>query len=420
MAYIDASQSLNVQAVEEEPLLDCVRHGCIRNVAEVANTVRRLVRRLEARVAPRKVEGVYVSIGGRSLMSSVREIDRNLAGDVEVTQELINQLKKEAMATTLSEKDVLAVVPREWIVDKAGTEQPVGMMAREIRMSANIISARSLLKRNLELMLLDKVGLKINGIIVRQLAEGKFVLTPEERRLGCLFVDFGAETTTLSIYKHDRLQYLVTLPLGSRNITLDITHLNHLEEKAEELKKAGGNALMTPSANASIDHDDIDFAEINNYVAWRAGEIIANIKEQLKVGGFTSSELPGGVIIVGKGAKLNGFNARLSEALNLKVRSGSVMAGALRILDNNIVPSDHIDILSILYTASKAAPVECLSELVVVAPPEPVLTEIETPQEEVEVKPKRSRWKFITDLGRKIGDHLKEPDEDDSDFEDDN
>ena len=59
--------ALNVKAVEEEPITDIVRYGCIRNIVETAQAVRNVISRLEQREAPRKVEGVYLSLGGRSL-----------------------------------------------------------------------------------------------------------------------------------------------------------------------------------------------------------------------------------------------------------------------------------------------------------------------------------------------------------------
>ena len=66
---------------------------------------------------------------------------------------------------------------------------------------------------------------------------------------------FGAETTTVSIYKNDVLIYLATIPVGSRNITKDITALNILEERAEEIKKSVGNANVQPSDKSVLIYD---------------------------------------------------------------------------------------------------------------------------------------------------------------------
>lgn len=72
---------------------------------------------------------------------------------------------------------------------------------------------------------------------MRQSAIADLVLTSDEKKLGCMLVDFGAETTTVSMYKNGTLRYFETLPLGSRNITRDIMSLNHTEENAEQAQE---------------------------------------------------------------------------------------------------------------------------------------------------------------------------------------
>lgn len=93
----------------------------------------------------------------------------------------------------------------------------------------------------------ERLRLSVNDIFVRPLVEADLVLYPEEKRQGCMLVDFGADTTTVSIYKNGVLNYLSTIPMGSRNITRDITALNYLEERAEELKIEGEMLLWSTS-----------------------------------------------------------------------------------------------------------------------------------------------------------------------------
>ena len=56
------------------------------------------------------------------------------------------------------------------------------------------------------------------------------------------WVDFGADTTTISVYKNNILRYLSVLPLGGNTITRDITSLQMEEQDAEKLKLQYGNA----------------------------------------------------------------------------------------------------------------------------------------------------------------------------------
>lgn len=360
---VDPSGALSVKAVEEEKIADIVRYGCIRNVVETAGAVRNVVSRLEQREAPRKVERVYLSIGGRSLTSECVDIDRRFATETEITYEIIKDITDEALNRPLSDRSVVKALPRELRVDNAPTPRPVGMYGQQIMARLNLVSCRTQLLKNLTQVVEGRLALQIVDVAVRPLAVADLVLMTDEKRLGCMLVDFGSETTTVAIYKHGVLLHLTVLPMGSRNITRDITALNYLEEKAEELKIAFGNALPgvqeTPSFRPA---DNTDMTAVNNYVSARAGEILLNVVEQVKYAGLTPDKLPGGVVVVGRGARLAGLTSRLEQMLpGMKVRMG-VPDNRVRILDGRIQSADAVDVIAILAEAARSNdPRECLS-----------------------------------------------------------
>ena len=69
---------LTLLAVEDDYAVEIVRYGTIQNVEEVSNRVKSLMRRLEnyQNIHPRKIKGVYISIGGRSTMTTSRQVVR--------------------------------------------------------------------------------------------------------------------------------------------------------------------------------------------------------------------------------------------------------------------------------------------------------------------------------------------------------
>ena len=71
-----------------------------------------------------------------------------------------------------------------------------------------------------------------DDLLVAPTALAKAVLTENEMRSGCALVDFGADTTTISVYKNNILRYLSVLPLGGNTITHDITSLQMEEQDA--------------------------------------------------------------------------------------------------------------------------------------------------------------------------------------------
>ncbi len=355
---VDKEGVLTIQAVEEEPTIDTIKYGVIQNVKEVNDRIKSILLKLENKVSPRKIKAVYVAVGGRSVMATSRNVERPLPQEMEISEKLIEQLKTEVMQNGFSDRYALEAVPSTFFIDNVASVNPVGTIGRHIAATINLISCKPQLVNNIKVVVAEKQQLKINGLIVRHMAIGDLVLTSDEKELGCVLVDFGAETTGVSIYKGSVLKYFVTLPLGSRNITRDIMSLNFIEDRAEEMKKVLGNVLTSSGVN-NLNYEGIDSSEINNYVQFRAGEIIANIVEQINYAGFNNEQMPCGIVIVGGGAKLNGFTTALEQQSGLKVRMG-VAPTSIRIRDARVNSSDMIDVISILDTAALTTCLECM------------------------------------------------------------
>jgi len=356
---VDNSGTLNVLAVEEDPILDSVRYGVIRKIEEVSNRLGTVIQRLEGctAVAPGKISGVYLALGGQSLASCVREASLSFDREREIDSDMIHSLKEQVRNDGIPDREIVAILSREFTVDSLPEKNPVGSFAHDLKAELNLVYCRPQLKRNLAMAVESRLGLRINGYIVRPLAQADMVLTEDEKHLGAMLVDFGAETTTVSIYKNGVLRYLATIPLGSRNITRDITAANIVEKRAEEIKKLAGNVEPQPE---SASFEGLDNAEINKYVSARVAEIITNIIEQLTFAEIRSEELPGGIVVVGAGAKLRGFNTLLSLHSNMKVRQGN-LSPSVRVTDSSISTTDAVDVVSVLSFATRFPEKECIS-----------------------------------------------------------
>lgn len=407
---IDTSGTLTVIAIEEEPISNCVRYGVINNVVDVENHVTRLIKKVEnnAAIAPRKVEGVYLSLGGRSFASTTREASRTLQGEVQITQLIINSLLNEVRSSSPANREVINVLPCSFLVDNRATSNPIGTYGSSISATFNILTAKHQLRHNLDIVIKEHLKLKVCGYIVRHIAEADLVLSSDEKRLGCMFVDFGSETTTVSMYKNGVLQYLSTIPMGSHNITRDLTSLNVIEERAESMKIAYGDVMANPTTNNYTISDNFDSTVFYNYVQARAGEIVANICAQIEYAGLSVNDLSQGIIIVGRGAKLRNFNMLLGKQSNLQVRIGTP-SSRIRIANSEILSSDNVDIIALLLEASHTpAAAECLK-----APVKPAIVIDERRQhaaQTVTVKPEEeSRIGHLDD-----DDNILDDDDDDT------
>lgn len=352
---------LDVIAVEQENCVDGVRYGIIQNLEETALMTARIINRLEQRpgVAPRKIKSVFVGRSGRSLRNIPTEVSINLPDDTEITDDIINRLRSDALRTAIDNSlEVVDAVPRIYKIGKSETHSPKGAVGNCIHVTYDLVVCRPELKRNIKRTLTDKLHIETEAFVVTALATGHLILTPDEKRLGCMLVDMGAETTTVTIYRKGSLCYFATIPLGGRNITRDITSLNVLEVKAEEMKLTSGNAIARESTS-SLNINGVKLSDISNLVVARAEEIVANVVEQMEYAGLKESDLPGGIICIGGGSRLQGITDLLSQQADLPVRRGQLPA-YVRIDDINAVNSEISQVVSVLYAGATLSNRECL------------------------------------------------------------
>lgn len=369
LASIKPSGTLNVLAVSEEPLVDSVRYGQIKNVEEVSSCIDRIRRRLESSpsITPRRISGVYVGLSGLTVGSTNVTASINFSGESEVTASTIEDLKQRAVNSLYTDKDTYQVLPVEYFVDNMAMANPVGTFGETVKGSFVIIQGQPGLMANIKRTIPERLQLPLRGTIVAATAQAQAVLTPDERRLGVMFVDFGAETTTVAIYKGGVLRYLATLPMGSRNITRDLMALNYLEEHADAVKRSNGIVNPELEGPRFTDDDGMQQPEINQFITARATEIIANILAQIEYAGLQVSDLPGGIVVVGGGARMKGFSDLLASESKMNVRTGSVPRN-IRITDTSINADDAVDVISLLIAAVALgdAVVNCVEEPVVV------------------------------------------------------
>lgn len=395
VGHTSGERQLEVIAMEQEKVVDAVRYGIIANLEETSVRVARIIDRLEQRtgVAPRQIKRVFVGLSGRSLRSISTDVSLSLPDDTEITDDIISRLRNDAMRTAIDNTlEVIDAVPRIFRVGKTETHSPKGTVGNSIQATYDLIVCRQELKRNLFRTISDKLGLKIEAFIVTALTTGRLILTPDEKRLGCMLIDLGAETTAVSIYSKGSLRYFATLPFGGRNITRDITSLNVLEENAEDIKITSGNAIPRDTTS-SLNLNGVKLSDVNNLVVARSEEIVANIIEQIEYAGLKDKDLSGGIICIGGGSRLQGFSELIAQQSTMPVRRGKLPPYV--VLDEIKTSSyDCEEVISVMYAGATSYDVECLEEperqeLPITGEPAPTVNN-DTPEPEPVIRKKNS------------------------------
>jgi hypothetical protein len=404
---------VNVSHLEEEPLSNCVRYGCVQNVENTKNVINRILKKLGNSVDG-IIKEVYVGVSGHSVHSEPGNVSRNLDSAQQITNAMIDKIIKSAVHEPMKNYEVIDIVPRTFFVDNDETANPSGRFGSNIEIQLNKIVAKTNIKLNLERVMNSTV--KVKQYLVTPLVVAEQLLTNEELSLGCMLVDIGAETTTVAIYKNHALVYLMTLPMGGRNITRDLVNgLQVVEEQAELVKKNIDNPLDTEAKPFNI--DGINAKNASNYILARTGEIIANINKQISYADLNSDSIKS-IVLIGGGARLKGLQEKLEQDSKIKVRIGSYPT-TLNILDHAINKLEYIEIFALLAKGAEVIPAgfSCLERRIygdgptfnnnTPAEPEP------TPEPKTEEKPQKKKKGFLKNLTNKMKGLLDENDADD-------
>src|SRR5690554_748302 len=313
---------ISILASGSIPSKNSIRRGMVYNIEEAGASVRKLIAMLENSMG-RKIGKVYVSLGGQSLRTlEFREAIELSPGGV-VSDDAVQQLRASAEKYSPELSRAYTVADVEYYIDNKPERNPVGVTGSRLEASFKLITGRPNLMGNVEKSITGRAELPLADYIVGAMAAAAVALNDEEKELGCAFVDFGAGTTTLSLYKGGILRGMAVIPFGGKNITRDICALNFTENDAEQLKIKFGKALESQEssffASPFSSKPDVDLTQLNRVIGMRLDEITANLQEQIRLSGYKKS-LGAGVIITGGASRLKNMDAYLTRELKMPVR----------------------------------------------------------------------------------------------------
>ncbi|WP_315086647.1 cell division protein FtsA [Bacteroides heparinolyticus] len=327
--------SLQVLAYTREDASSFIHKGVIYNIDKAAQALTSIVNKLEGQLN-NSIAKVYAGIGGQSLRTVKNAVSRTLEEESIISQELVDEICDENRTIPLIEMSVLDVAPQEYKIDNTLQVEPVGATGQYITGQFLNIVSRASLKKNLEHSF-EQAKIEIaDDLLVTPIALSKVMLTESEMRSGCALVDFGADTTTISVFKNNILRYLSVLPLGGNTITRDIASLQMEEEDAEKLKIQYGNALYeeeeeseTTVACTLEDGRTFELSLLNNIIGARAEEILANVWSQLQLSGY-EDKLFSGVVFTGGGSNLKNLEKAFRRISKMeKVRIAPFICNAV-------------------------------------------------------------------------------------------
>ena len=315
--------SINVLAVVKEDSTDCIRKGIVYNIYKTAQALTTIVKKLENNLKT-KITHVYGGVGGQSIRSVKSVNVKNLPVETTVSQDMINELMDANRNMSYPEQEILDAATQEYKVDSQYQIDPVGIQCTRLEGNFLNILWRKTFYRNLN-KCFDNAGIAIAEMYLAPLALAESVLTTAEKRSGCMLVDLGADTTTVSVYSKNILRHLAVIPLGSNNITKDIASLQMEDKDAENMKIKYGCAYtdnddIDNTKKYPIDNDrSVDSRKFIEIVEARMLEIIENAWYQIP--NEYVDKLLGGIVLTGGGANMKNIEQAFRNTTHIdKIR----------------------------------------------------------------------------------------------------
>lgn len=317
-----------------------IKRGYITDMAAATYAIRDAVERAEKN-AGTSVSSVWVGCSGAGLASRVAKVEIDVGGR-RIEEEDIEQLLVAARDSIQPDgRMVLHAQPAHYTLDGAhGVANPRDLHAESLGVDVHVMLADGAPVRNL-IKAVQNAHLEVEAVVAAPLAAGYACLSPEERELGTALVEIGGEVTNVAVYAGGMLLGLVSIPLGSADITDAIAGAFGIRRfQAERLKCVAGSAVASPTdhremvpvngpgeegggtpARGADDRNRIPRAELVSVVTEQLSRLTNEIGRALKGMGFSGAK-GGQVVLTGGGAELAGFADFAQSALGRPVRIG--------------------------------------------------------------------------------------------------
>ena len=297
-----------------------VNKGLITNIEDVSRTIKDAI--LQAKESVTETIGTtVVSISG-NYTRGIKATGYVTIPNGLVSETDINQAMQMALSNSiiLPDYDVVHVIPLFFKVDDQEVENPFNMNGSKLEASVYIVTA----KRNALINI--KSALRIFGIddvrfVLDSYAASLAVLDEQQKRIGAVVINLGASTTEFVYHKGNSIIYNGFIPVGSKNITNDLSlMLNTPLRTAEKIKIEYGSLIKDYFGNGEVGPSNVGVSQINDeeyfkefplghiqtIIHARVEELLVLVKNELKKNALLDN-IGSGIVLTGGMSQLGGI-----------------------------------------------------------------------------------------------------------------
>lgn len=308
-----------------------MRRGAIVEPEEMAQRLVEVVDEASRQVGTRLDEFV-IGISGPLLRTQLTA-GSVAAGkaDGEITHDDVERVLR-ASEESLSRnpnREIFHLLPRSFALDhETGVWDPVGMRSLSLRVYAVVVEGSKSFLKALEAV--SKISrFHFSDVVFTPLAAAELILSSHEKEIGTLLIDLGGVSTTYAIFEDGSLAGAGSLSFGSQHITSDIGLGFRVDPLiAERLKCEFGTVKVKEVGRKDVirfDDKTLGWSkkELAEVIEARVREIFEETDKELKRLG-KSGLLPGGCVLYGGGAKIDGLLDVAKSELRIPARLAQV------------------------------------------------------------------------------------------------
>ena len=334
-----APDLFQILGVEERPQKSgnlCVEQGIITQSSNAGYVIAEVLKLLANRIGIEELPTAFIAVGGQSMQIVAVHSRRDQARKKEISQQLLDEMElecKEKIESRNPEVAVLGLVPSFFKLDGIEQDEIPSPDQRAALVEAHYIAfyGRKAIDTQLQKSF-SQAGRSIEHAFVRPetllsafaTCDGNHVLLN-----GCAVLDFGAQTTSLTVYKGGQYLLNKVVPKGGYHITRMLEQQGMSFATAEVLKKKFGcaapayverNVRLRVPASPEIGGDlVIASQELAEAIELKLQEILAPLAEELKKVESRISTL----YITGGGSMLQGMKAYVQSLTPIRVQYGA-------------------------------------------------------------------------------------------------
>lgn len=293
----------------------------------------------------------------RCIPGKLYQVKRQIDGR-QVTKEMLEQMEDECLNIVAEQQfdihPVAVQAVRYYVDEEEITNEPIGRSCNNLRAEYICVIGKSQFIDREEMN--DATSVVVN-MSVAAINMANKLLSERDRNYGCVFVDFGAHNTSMVVCFGGKIQHVATIPLGGRNVTLDIAKkIGMSEDDAEHNKLQFGCAnpdiVGAEHKTISINGKDVEFSleGLAQIIAARENEILDYIWREIRqLNCF--DKITEGFIIAGGASAMKGLDDLIAKR-QVKVRRVN-MSNLLDDASQKYNSPEYAHIIALLLRADK-------------------------------------------------------------------